>query len=369
MPDTLSRGLSSLSSMRSSSSEAASSLSCESEEVSRRITDVVSLLQVHDITRQQIEHVMETLEEVASRTVDDEDTLLLVFKEVGDIQIGQLTHARNELVSSVTRVIDDLRGVSNLVSSMSGETFSLVDAAGESGSSFLSELKGSISQVMSSFEKSRGADKDLAVAMESISLTIGEISSFVNDIEDIGSEIELIALNARIKAAHAAEEGAALGVLAEAIRSLSERARGETLAITDSLKGIGDAAGALHKGNREEPEIMSDMERLHKVLSTSHNALLSTLSSLKGETASLTRSIEAVVGTVTAHKRADEVISGVVHRLKEVTALGKRMAPREGNDITEFLKGMASRYTMYEERHIHSGGSPGESLGDNVELF
>ena len=385
IPESLSSDLAALKGKRTSSFEAAGRLSAHSEEVSCGISNVVSLLQVHDIARQQIEHVTETLDEILDKTSKDgpdHQSLLYVLKDIGGIQVGQLENARNELVSSIHKVIDDLGKITRNVSSVTGDTLRLVDAAGESGSSFLSELDRSISSVMSSFRANREMDRSLSVAMESVSRTIGELSGFVNDIEDIGSEIELIALNARVKAAHAAEEGAALGVLAEAIRNLSDSARGQTLNLTDSLKGISDVALELtaEGGDEKSPErTMENLERLRDSFSASQAGLLELLSSLRNETGELTQSIELLTAGITAHTRTDEVISGVVGGLKRlVSSAGTATLHAENTGISEYLKDMASRYTMRQERSIHQASiqpgihitaDAGESFGDNVELF
>jgi len=386
IPESLSHDLAMLAEKQTSSSEAAGRLSAQSEEVSRSISDVVSLLQVHDITRQQIEHVIETLDEILDRTSKDgpdATNLLRVLKEIGGIQIDQLEHARSELTSSVRKVMDELGRIAHHVSAVTGDTMNLVDAAGESGSSFLSELNRSISAVMTSFRSNREMDGELSTAMDSVSQTIGELSNFVNDIEDIGSEIELIALNARVKAAHAAEDGAALGVLAEAIRNLSESARGQSLTLTGSLKGISDVALELNRGadEGEKPEeTMANMERLRDSLGASHATLLESLKALRNETGELTGSIDSIVAGITAHARADEILSGVVRGLRELVSSAKTLVFQgEAKEISEYLKDMNSRYTMRQERHIHhqSGIQPelyvkmdtGESLGDNVELF
>ena len=73
--------------------------------------------------------------------------------------------------------------------------------------------------------------------------TVGEIATFVGDIEKIGEEIKLIALNAQIKSAYTGDEGAALGVLAEAIQRLSIDAIDHTGAVSAYLAGD-------HRGDR-----------------------------------------------------------------------------------------------------------------------
>jgi hypothetical protein len=391
MGDRLAAKLSALSEKRLSSAETARHLAARSEGVSGSISDVVSLLQVHDITRQQIEHVVETFDEIAGHAQNNgtgDDILIDILRDIGEVQIGQLAYARDEVVSAIRQVIEDLRRIADHVSAISRDAVMLVSAAGESGSSFLAELNESISDVMASFERDRLADRNLSEAMSSVTGTIGELSGFANDIEDIGWEIEIIALNARVKAAAAAGDGAALGVLAEAIKSLSDTARVQTLLIIDALKEIDDVArefGAGDRGDgltRNPEETTEDLEGVRDALGSSHESLLGLLSDLTQETRQLTGVIETIVDNITAHVRTDEVIGSVVNRMRKLTAESRTAAAgKEVNRSAGYLKDMASRYTMHQERHIHqsnihSGAFPPvlekdavEMLGDNVELF
>jgi methyl-accepting chemotaxis protein len=392
MSDSLAVNLSVLSKKRLLSSEVARRLAAQSKDVSGSISDVVSLLQVHDIARQQIEHVVETFDEITREPRNDnvkDDNVSDILRDIGEVQIGQLTHAKNELVSAIHQAIEELSGIAHHVSTISKETITLASAESENGSSFLFELNQSISSVIASFERNREADKELSQAVASVTDTIGALSRLVNDIEDIGSEIELIALNARVKAAAAAEDGAALGVLAEAIKDLSDDARSQTLSVTDTLKEIGDVARRFTEDNhgdgieKNPEEIARNLEGLHDFLDTSHKSLLALLSDLTRESGQLTGAIETIVNNITAHTRTDELINSVVSDLKEFVACSRTLAPRgEVNKGSEYLKNMASRYTMHQERNVHqSSVHPGvaiavslkknisDGLGDNVELF
>jgi hypothetical protein len=226
---------------KSVSAITAGKLADRSKNVSAGISDVVSSLQFHDITRQQIEHVVETLNEVKTVGFSEakkENVVAALMGRVGDLQIHQLKNAREEFLSAVRRVIEDLQGVANNVLAMSRETKDLLGSAGKDGSSFLAEMTLSLSSVISFSVENENTQKQLFESLDSISGTMGELSEFVAHIEGIGSEIELIALNARVMAAHSAAAGAALGIIAEAITKLSDGARSQTQLIAGMLKRI-----------------------------------------------------------------------------------------------------------------------------------
>jgi hypothetical protein len=88
MGDRLFANLSLLAQKRLVSSEGARNLAVQSEEVSRSMADVVSHLQVHDITRQQIEHVVETFDEIAGEAQGNgagDDGPADILRDVGEV--------------------------------------------------------------------------------------------------------------------------------------------------------------------------------------------------------------------------------------------------------------------------------------------
>lgn len=389
MLHSLSSNLSMLSEKRSSSLRTASSLTARSDEVLEGISEVVSSLQFHDITRQQIEHVAEFFDEMGTGQSGNSGTCVTMdaLGHIGGLQIGQLNHAKEELVSAVDRVTTSLPRIGVLLSNMSGDAATLISVAGNGGKSFLSELNDSLSLVMGSFVANEETGESLSAAVSSVTGMVEKLMAFVNDIEEIDSEIELIALNAQIKAHHAAEDGGALGVLAEAIRNLSDDAGSQTLIMTDALKVVRDAALELDALGREERSagrnilpIKQQMEDLFEALGQSHQSLVHHLDNLDKRSLGTTRAIETAVRAITAHGMAKKVMGGIVQGLERLLPCGSKAADdaggHKGNDYLELV---ADRYTMDQERHVHQSylsgthDAPGQAkdsnFGDNVELF
>lgn len=413
--DNIAADLQMLAEKRIQSSWVVQHIAVQSEEVSSDISEVVSSLQFHDITRQQIEHVTDIFDEIciaATNGASNGKACIYAIRDIGELQIQQLKNAKNEFISAINRIMESLGCLTSRVLEMSDEVVKLNNVAGRSNSSFMSELGYSISAIASSFNKNKELDNELSDAVCLVSDTIRELSVFVNDIEEIGSEIELIAINAQIKAAHAGEKGAALSVLAEAIRTLSYSARDQTLAITAILKSISDAARELERdGSGTDSEnygktegITGIMGGLHVSLDQAHQGLLLLLHDLESETKDLSDAIGSLINSVTAHTRADEVISSITGGLQELVTHARETLPHNGEDVEmDYIKQLVSKYTMHQERQIHRSyfgrditGKPGlseesekyaiaarklhgfigntnkgnaEGLGENVELF
>lgn len=384
-------------------------LELQSTEISSDISDVVSSLQFHDITRQQIEHVIDVLDDIRSAEtgeLNNGNSCMYALKEIGELQIRQLNNAKKEFTSAVEKVIKSLEALSKAAFKMSEETTKLTGVTGDNHSSFITELCNSLSNISSFFEKNRELDSWLSEAMRSVSETIEHLSVFVNDIEEIGLEIELIALNAQIKAAHAGEKGAALSVLAEAIRTLSYSARNQTSSITTLLKDISDIASELENKSRanddnesaKTDDLTNIIEGMRILLESMHGNLQPLLTTLKDETSMLSDSISYLTSNVTAHTKTSEVINDVCNGLKELVSFAHNMMPNSFNngdgDGTAYIKQLIEKYTMHSEREIHRSyfdkntqdnlmldgkakvhavsmqkQNNDENFGDNVELF
>lgn len=378
--------LSELSEKRSLSAKTAQVLVDQSKDISQAISDVVASLQFHDITRQQIEHVVETLEEVRLLGIDQEttsDEILDMISRVADLQIKQLANAKGELLSAVERVIDELRGVENTIADMSKETKAILGITAGSSLSVVTEIMTSLSAVLAFFAENANTEKKASEALKEVSQTIDELSEFTTQIEEIGSEIELIALNAQIKAARTDGDGDALGVIAKAIAGLSEGAKSQTSAVTTVLNGISSFAldrravkegAAIDAKVKQVAEEATQLSESAKLINESAALLIK---DLERETDELTRQINAILVGITAHVRADSAIRDVIERLNSIAVESCQAAPEtKSKKVKEYLDSVTDRYTMIQERQVHRSytkdpdNSIGhDGLGDNVELF
>lgn len=373
-----------------------------SGEVTASISEVVSSMQMHDMTRQQLEHVVEALErlvvELAGTKVSeaDRDRLRRVIVEAGDVcelQEAQLRFASSELYSAVCNIVDNLREVARKQSVIAQETATITGSTDAAGSSFVDVMSKGMLAVTSVLTSCAGADRDMSDTMKKVAQTISEIATFVTDIEAIGSEIELIALNSQIKAALTGPEGAALGVLAEAIKRLSDEAVRQTDSVAVTLTGIhGVTEHLLADSENEEDQlgvrITSMQEELAEVLRTlgdMNTEMLSVLSGLNERVFSLTEDVEQATAGVDVHERTKVMSDGVLVDLGLIVDQSRQIEPAS-SEFKENLRHMEEHYTMESERHIHealarkrsgqsavvfqdAAKSDDSEFGDNFDLF
>jgi hypothetical protein len=393
--------LESITERHSLSSAGAENISERYDAISRRIGEIVTSMQFHDITRQRMEHAKEALDRVlddhrvgghggrhdgtqnteakggnagcharkvllgnngrensSGEAAEFQRTAVSICK----LQMAQLRHADKELVSAVEDIIDNLSGVASLVENITQETQKMAGAADKTGRSSLVEVESAFSSVMASLSTYADAKRELSVVIGSAGQTLGDMSSYIGDVEGIGTRIKLIALNAIVKASHMGTEGATLSLLAEAIHQLSADTCRQTEMVSQSLASITSASEVLCEGlgsdGRDEgAEIASIDETLKDLLNTLtsiNQDTFSMLTRMNEEGRTLSNRLLTSAGTMSVHHRVDQVVCQVVSQLEEIVELSGVQGSTESQlEREERLRAIEASYTMQGERDVH----------------
>jgi methyl-accepting chemotaxis protein len=402
--------ISSIGEKNRSSAAAASSIASEAEQLTQNISEVVSSIQFHDITRQQIEHVAEALSEgaeVVGKTRDDDNpehpearNTILSARAVCRLQNQHLKDATKKFSDAVNNIVASLEGIANNTTEVCEWAQSLVGSSGGSSASSLAAIGEDLSSVVTFLGEIKMGIRDLSSAVDGLSSTASDMAKFVDDIEEIGAEIELIAVNARIKAAHTGAEGAPLGVIAEVIQRLSVEARTQKTAISEELRQIVGTVDRLHEEvnldseerTSETNSLTNDLQILLQDLNKADEATMRSLASIQKESGDLARDIDEAAGSLTVHRSFSTVIEDSINRLDAIIEQSMEILPNaEEAENSDTLSYLEKNYTMHSERVIHrahtaaragarkggasettiSGGmtSPKDHFSNNVELF
>ncbi|HIJ82031.1 MAG TPA: hypothetical protein HPP76_10035, partial [Desulfuromonadales bacterium] len=201
-------------------------------------------------------------------------------------------------------------------------------------------------------------------------------------------------LNAQIKAAHTGPEGAALGVLAEAIKRISDEAVLQTDSVATTLQKIHDVTEHLSVGTEEEQLgtritfMQEEVAEILQALAAMNTELFSILTDLSRQVASLTDDVEKATSGIDVHERTKAMSDGVLVNLEQIVMQSRQIAPAS-TEFKQNLRYMEERYTMESERHIHEAlarkrsgqaavveqhvakvsSEDDSEFGDNVDLF
>jgi methyl-accepting chemotaxis protein len=398
--------------LHESSADTARVLADKSGKVSESIGEVVVSLQLHDIVRQQMEHVKEALDVITDKLSDDvisdnnededeDGDLPESFKEIVsfmadicELQGAQLKNSRNEFNSAIQNIIKHLRQVASNVSDMSTEATKMAGTANRAGSSFLNDIEDYVSLIIDLLKENARLDHELSDAMLRVADKVGELSGFVGDIDQINSEIELIALNARVRAAHTGSKGAPLGVLSEGLQKLSIESHARTGLISDILQNVVGIArqlcGRINESVAEKDErtnqIVLGLGELLGPLREINEKIFSLLNRLDEEGRSLATDIEKSISGITVDKVVSQQVNEIIASIDTIIREARGIVPDSAVRKAINLQTLAEKYTMGKERDIHNsllapspystpdeaelfGSGYEDEIGDNIELF
>jgi hypothetical protein len=215
-------------------------------------------------------------------------------------------------------------------------------------------------------ETARPAMERISAQCETLSGEISEVLERLEALDDIGQAISLAAVNARVKAAHAALAKQELGYIAMAVNESAGQAV-STIAI--AVKGIGQLRNQLDA--MDYPNMALKLNELTEVV----DAIQSTLSTAEQREAEMTEVERQITGTLDS---LDAVTASSQKRLSDLPRLARLMA-EAAEDIRQSGRGRVDAvalsdliplYTMAREREIHAlfTGEPVEEESLNEDL-
>lgn len=357
-----------------SSAETVNRISLELETITRNIGEVVSSIQFHDITRQQVEHVKDALDVAAaslssrienlrsSDGAEDIDEIVLDTRAVCSLQKAQLADSDSQFGKATRSIKENLRGIAATIIDVYGHLEKLAGVEDATSSSFFSSIESEISSAVLSFRDIGEGIRGLSKTVEDLTATVREMSKFVGDIETIGMDIELIAVNARIKAARTGSEGAPLGVIAEAIQRLSADAQVQKNAMSDELKEIVSTVDRLHSRTNlssseqttETAGMLKDLDALLGVLRKVNKSAVSLLASIQADGRRLAEDMESAADSIAVQEEFTAKIARGLEKLETTVAESWVVLPEGGRSKgIDLLKSLEKNYTMYSERNVH----------------
>ena len=379
-------------------------VSSVSDENSENISVIVQSMQFHDIYRQQVEHVVETLEGLMSSCIEarrgqngagplDHQELIGKVGDACELQEAQLQFASSSLYEAVGAIVSNLRDIGAAQKRMSRDIHPQTGAIDTSSISFIGDVGEHMASITHLLGTCTDSNREMTAIMAEVTGTVATITGFVADIEDIGHEIIQISLNARIKAACTGKGGAALSALSEEIGQLSNEAVQRTDLITGTLTAIQAVTGDLAVETDDDAGLGDTLSGLETelsetlaILNSMGTELAAIFPRLQVQMNALTREIEQITDSIDVHERTRSMADEVLAHLRRIFTEARALQPAS-DAFREDLRLMGQHYTMESERRIHetiagkrgahTAMTPKQALpepvdsefGDNVDLF
>ena len=326
---------------RSQVSEATKRLAARFDGISRSIGVVVTALQAHDIVRQQVDQVLEALPRPDSPDIN--------LSELARLQVAQLDHSRTTFEASVSQIRESLAQIEHNIEEVAEEAARLLGLSGTAGASFFSSVQAELAGIFAILDSNVAWDGRLTEAAVSVQQRVGEISQTISGVLVIGLQMQRIALNATIQAAQLGPDGAALEIIADAIRALArqtEAAAGTLESGLTSLKNGALALGASTVARAGSKVQIAHLRQSIDALSSIQDQARDDCSGTLEAAAGMKRQIHETIDAFGTQESCLQVMASATEMIHQL-AIHTRSTESTGVDQ------LAASYTMQSERDVH----------------
>lgn len=378
------RNLDAFSAQQTAAADLSVQLALDSRSVSNSIMDAVTSIQFHDITRQQIEHVIAALEHVATQQLaasQSQDTS-------GALRLEglQLASAGDTFTRSVDRLWHDLGSISTFVSGMSSHGQALIAGCGNDSAFFL-EMQHCLDAIAEAVASHRSAEANTTRAAHALATTLQAMNEAAAEIRELDVQMLRVALNANIRAAHLGSRGDTLAILASALQDLAARAQERSQQAVLALDTMGSAVALLvsHPEQEDTDTLKLQMRSTMEALKQTSEEGATKLVEIAASAAKLAEGIAAARDAFHAGELFAQTVPHCVTQLQQIASMAATCVHTTiETSSSAALETFARRYTMQSERDIHASATEpydavtplpllvaaGDAdLGDNVELF
>jgi hypothetical protein len=364
------------------------------------IDSLVRSVQFHDITRQQVEHVIAALQQLRSerqgggnaQSVPSETRAILT------LQSSQLVGAAETFVGSAERMRRDLESIAARAREMAEASRALMGISEGEQDSFFRQMEGHFTGILKMLDSCTATQAEMESTAGHLEETISGMRDSVAEIRGIEIRIQRIATNATIRATHIGATGNSLNVIAEIMQSLALDSNTNTEQVADTLVAMSAAALDVSGGHNSNGmgahggryEAINGMRRMVLDMHSSSERSYSRVDEIAVLGARLAEGIEELLQGFSAASLFARVVEHACGELDRIKGQSQGESEGVGEVATTLqLETLARRYTMQTERDVHESlvrglevalpevtpaESPaesvgGEDLGDNVELF
>jgi len=323
------------------------------------------------------------LSEVASMLGEDSagrKEVLGWLVDVCSLQERQLDAARDEFTRAMTSIRENLGNIAERIRSLEKDISSLASESGSDGNSALQRIRERVNALMEPMRKALAAWNEVKNDMDTTAVEVQGMESCVDQVEAISEEIKLISLNASIQAAHTGEQGRCMGVMAEAVRTLSSEVGDLTQRVENRLKRVVEHSDSLRSEaeraselSRRQERLIGGLEEQVRSLQSKDEEMVSGLGWLHGESADLASAIEAADSGAHLEREVEAELTSAQQALSAVREASRERTPNVEADTTsrsQRLQEILQRYTMESERMVHMAyAGMGQEQGEDAEVF
>ena len=293
----------------------------------------------------------------------------------------QLKQTSTQIESSVVGVCNSFQGIAERAKETVVRTTGFLSSEGNGISgkqSFEGLIEGcskTLVKILNAREEASEISRRAIERVQEMDRASQKISVELVKLEQIARENKMLAMNARIEAAHAGILGAGFNVVAVEVVSQTERTQavtaqvGHLIASLRALAGstLGDLQRMIDKDHQRVEQCRIEVDESLRDMQAAHGEMKKMLTGMTEEGTLLASDIGSAVRGLQFQDRTSQQIAHVV---EDLDTLHARLTARCGavGDWEAAPDEGFSSYTMHEERQV-AGMAGTESAGGDVELF
>lgn len=325
-----------------------------------KIASVLSALQIGDVTRQRIEHIMSMFEALSEFRASD-GTKTMAATDLASIEAAISGLARAQLEESASDFNEKCASISANIASFTADASQVLmlrdELAGHgqpSDARIFDTMKSDLERATSLSVKVAERTGDLDRVVTSVGDSTQSLIAGIANIRKIKLDIFYMALNSNLACTRLGDAGRSVNVASGELRVFADKLEVPAEGIVLQMQEIETARDLLNiDNNRRVERIDEPLAKAHKAIETVAEQMSSGLALLAEKGGSVFESIEKAIRTLDFRSDLGDVIDDCL-RIAAAEDRGASTPIPAGCDvINAFSARIYKTYTMAQERVIH----------------
>ncbi len=343
------------------------------------IADLVSDLQIYDITRQRLEHVERALTvaagmiEAGDATGLDRSQRPVFVNGIADLQSRQLGYAEEHYRTAIN---DVGRSLGAMAAGVPAVGAACEESFGGDGLT-LFDIERDLESARALFARFAASREQAEQSLGQVAAAAARAGELMRGLNGVNGDMRLMGLNASIKCGNMGVRGRALNIIAQQLQAYAAQTRTQVEAVAANLGRVVTVAGGIGTGSRTAAGAGDGGKGDVLALKTALDRAVDRLRRTGAEVATLLDEIRSRGGALVELTRgtAEGFAGGAGCRapMEQCAAELRALAADSAPDLTgaaletarkEVLAFTEAHYTMASERSIHGAVIGGRTLVD-----
>lgn len=388
--ELISSSINRLKTLMEESASVAETLGEITEKVSSGTGSIVMAMQFHDITRQQLDNIADSLLELSASVKDDGSVLhdrnsAVPFYRTLSIQFAQL----NSVVEAVQHARQNINlGLESLESMIDrlDIVFDFDNGGSKENERTINVLVGEAQKTVKIMDEGYVVASGMSRVIQEVISSASGMEKFLTDIDAISQDVKLLALNALAEATRTGDSGRTLKVLAQELNFISIDTISSIRDSVDLLKDLLSQTDSYSHFNAQFQEVQSDTANIAGMTDDMAKSLseisreIKRLTALSDESsAELAMELSSIRGGIKFPLIMQDRITEVWAVIHEILEIIEGKFPGIELEMTrKDVEDRSDRYVMERERQIHeqvimggaiAAGRVSDAEEDHIILF